>query len=269
MIQIDSSRCISCGLCVSDCVSSALTLEPAAVLRFPENCIGCGHCIAICPREAVSDDALDMTEVHPISQPVSAEALLGQMRSRRSCRHFQADPVPEALLQTLLESARVCPTAKNVQGTRYIAVTNQLDWLLDEALRTLGQIGIHQRATATAPDEQRRAESFIRWSETRMADKDFDPLFFHAPLLLLFVSEPSGAYDAAAAAAYAELMAGSLGLGCLYSGYFTACAGLSRPIQEHLQLKQNEQVIRSLVLGYPDVRFRRTAPRKPIDLTRI
>ena len=31
----------------------------------------------------------------------------------------------------------------------------------------------------------------------------------------------------------------------------------------------NEQVVRCLVLGHPDIKFRRTAPRKPISLTEL
>ena len=214
-------------------------------------------------------DSLSMADSHPIRRNVSGEDLLDLMRSRRSCRHFRPDPVPEEVLQTLLEAARACPTAKNLQATRYIAVTDAIPALLDSALEALGKVGEVQIKTATAPDERRRAENFLRWRETRRNEKTFDPLFFHAPLLLLFVSEQETARDAAGAAAYTELMAASLGLGCLYSGYFTACAAGSREIHEMLGLKDSEQVVRCLVLGWPDIRFRRTAPRKTPDLTRI
>ena len=83
------------------------------------------------------------------------------------------------------------------------------------------------------------------------------------------LNDQETARDAAGAAAYTELMAASLGLGCLYSGYFPACAAGSREIHEMLGLKDSEQVVRCLVLGWPDIRFRRTAPRKTPDLTRI
>lgn len=269
MIQIDLSFCVGCGRCVWDCFPGALTMEEnTPVLTYPERCLGCGHCIAVCPKNAVSDDCLNMDEVHPVMQNVSPENLLGLIKSRRSCRHYQDKGIPAEVQETLLTAARYCPTAKNLQATRYIAVTESIPALLDAALKGLGQLGKAQLKTATEPSEIRRAENFVRWAERREKDKNFDPLFFHAPMLLLFVSE-GDPRDAAGAAAYTELMAASLGLGCLYSGYFTACAAASPEIQEILHLSPAESVVRCLVLGYPDVKFQRTVPRKPAKLTKM
>ncbi len=212
---------------------------------------------------------MNMAEAVPVSPALDADALLGQMRSRRSCRHFKADPVPEESLQALLNAARACPTAKNRQATRYIVVTEQIPLLLDQALEALGRIGAFLREHTDKADELRRAENFIRWSDQHKSDRTFDPLFFHAPMLLLFVSDQEGACDAAAAASYAELLAPSLGLGCLYSGYFTVCAANSPEIQSTLGLRDGERVVRCLVTGSPKLSFRRTVPRKPADVTRI
>ena len=268
MIQIDSARCIGCGLCAGDCFPGAISLaDKKAVLSSPEACIGCGHCIAICPRAAVLDDNLDAGDIHPVQFDVAPDALLGLMRSRRSCRHYTDQPVDGSVKNALLEAARACPTAKNLQGTRYILVEERIPALLDAALRALGQVGRHQFQTATDSGELRRANNFIAWNQKRQADRSFDPLFFHAPLLMLFVTDQPDARDAAAAAAYTELMAAALGLGCLYSGYFTACAAGSAEIQAMLGLAPGEQVARCLVLGHPDVRFQRTAPRKKPNVT--
>lgn len=270
MIQIDSARCIGCGRCADDCFPGALTRqEKATVLSFPAHCIGCGHCIAVCPNTAITDDHLDMAEATPVHCAVDSSDLLDLMRSRRSCRHYKQAPVPEALWHTLVDASRACPTAKNLQATRYIAVTERIPVLLDAALAALGQVGRQQLSTATAQNELRRAQNFIRWSDLRQRDKSFDPLFFHAPLLLLFVASRDTAPDAAAGAAYAELMAASLGLGCLYSGYFTACAANSAEIKAILGLHPNEQVVRSLVLGFPDIKFFRTAPRKTPNISML
>ena len=269
MIYIDKKICIGCGKCVRDCFPGALTLEESTpVLEFPDRCLSCGHCIAVCPKNAVSDDALNMEEAQEISPEKNPENLLSSMQFRRSCRHYTSEAVSEQALNMLLSAARACPTAKNLQGTRYIAVTEAISPLLDAALDGLGQVGQAQLQNATDPGEIRRAKNFISWAHTRKENKSFDPLFFHAPLLLMFVSD-GDPRDAAAAAAYTELMAWHLGLGCLYSGYFTACAAASPKIKAILGLNANETVVRCLVLGHPDIKFRRTAPRKPVDLTRM
>lgn len=271
MIQIDPNSCIHCGKCAYDCFPHAITMENGApILSTPGNCIGCGHCIAICPAAAIEDPALPGDDIIPVCPAGDPNALLSRMRSRRSCRHYQAHrPVTEQELGFLLSAARACPTAKNLQGTRYIAVREAIPQLLDAALEGLCQVGKAQLRTATDPGEIRRANNFIAWAEARTADHTFDPLFFHAPLLLLFVGDKADPRDAAGAAAYAELMAAQLGLGCLYSGYFTACAAGSPKIRALLKLRDHEQVVRCLVLGHPDVKFRRTAPRRSVDLTTI
>lgn len=270
LIKIDPTRCVGCGLCAHDCFPDALAFgDNKVVLATPENCIGCGHCIAICPQNAVSDDTLPLDDISPLTVFHQSEDLLGLMRSRRSCRHYTSEPVSQTITEKLLAAARACPTAKNSQDTRYILVRKNIPKLLDAALATLGDLGLKQKATAAEPGELRRAENFIRWSELRMTDKTFDPLFFHAPLLMLFISDRGDPRDAAAAASYVELLASAMGLGCLYSGYFTACAAGNMEIANILGLSPQEQVVRCLVLGYPNVHFQRTAPRKALNITEL
>lgn len=266
MIIIDKKLCIGCGRCQRDCFPGAITMENGTPeLTYPDRCLSCGHCIAVCPKSAVYDDALNMDESIPVSKERVPDTLLRSMMSRRSCRHYTEEAVSDMELNVLLEAARFCPTAKNLQGTRYIAVRENISSLLDAALEGLGQVGASQLKTATDPGEIRRARNFISWAELRKENSNFDPLFFHAPLLLMFVSE-GDPRDAAAAAAYTELMAWHLGLGCLYSGYFTACAAASPKIKEMLGLKESETVVRCLVLGHPDIRFLRTSPRRSPDV---
>lgn len=269
MIQIKQDLCIGCGRCTRDCFPGALTMQGTSpILEYPDRCLSCGHCIAVCPKEAVWDDVLNMKDSRPMQPERMPENLLESMQFRRSCRHYTSEGVTDVDLHMLLEAARACPTAKNLQGTRYIAVRDAIPQLLDAALEGLGQVGEAQLQNATDPSELRRARNFISWAEIRSTNKTFDPLFFHAPLLLLFVSKDDPR-DAAAAAAYTELMAYHLGLGCLYSGYFTACAAASEKIRTLLNLAPGETVVRCLVLGHPDIKFLRTAPRKEIHLTRM
>ena len=266
MIEINKELCIGCGKCVWDCFPGAMTMEEKkAVLSNPNSCLRCGHCIAVCPRNAVTDP--ELASPVPVGKPCDVKQLLDAMASRRSCRHYQDKPISQETLNILLDAARTCPTAKNLQGTRYISVKKSIPTLLDAAMRMLGKMGKAQLESATDPDELRRANNFVTWAEKREMDKNFDPLFFHAPQLLIFVSGKADVRDAAAAAAYTELMAYHLGLGCLYSGYFTACCDLSAEIKEMLGVERQERVVRCLVLGYPEVKFLRTAPRKEANVT--
>ena len=62
-----------------------------------------------------------------------------------------------------------------------------------------------------------------------------------------------------------ELMAESLGLGVLYSGFFVACTRLSRKLRKMLDLPKGHKVITCMVIGYPAVKYQRIVPRKPLQ----
>ncbi len=49
-------------------------------------------------------------------------ALLNQIRNRYSVRSYQKRPVEREKLETVLEAARLAPSAKNVQGWRLVVV---------------------------------------------------------------------------------------------------------------------------------------------------
>ena len=46
---------------------------------------------------------------------VSPESLLALFRERRSIRRYRADPVPEEMIESMLEAGRWAPSANNLQ----------------------------------------------------------------------------------------------------------------------------------------------------------
>lgn len=58
-------------------------------------------------------------------QPSSYAELLQLMRQRRSVRRFRPDPLPEPLLEQLLEATRWAPSASGRQAFRLILVTDR------------------------------------------------------------------------------------------------------------------------------------------------
>lgn len=267
MIRFNNDICLSCGKCASDCSPHIITIgNTGPIITNEDFCLRCGHCIAVCPVSAVYDDELDMTESTELTFPCSPSTLLGMMRSRRSCRHYKHESVSKEDILKVINAARACPTAKNQQDLRFIVVTEGIPKLIEYSLETLSTIGKKLLASATDKNEIRRAENFISWYDSHKSNASFDPLFFGAPLLLLFVSKKSNASDAAASAAYAELMAYACGLGSLYCGYFTACASISSEIQNYLSIASDEQIVRCLVLGKPDIKYHRTVARNPAKI---
>lgn len=59
-INLDFSRCVHCGLCLSACKTEALGHDFEKRILFREElCIGCHLCIEICPRGAISSFRLN------------------------------------------------------------------------------------------------------------------------------------------------------------------------------------------------------------------
>lgn len=61
-----------------------------------------------------------------------------------------------------------------------------------------------------------------------------------------------------------ELMANSLGLGVLYSGFFIACSKINPKIRKILNLPKGHKPVTCMVIGYPNVKYQRTALRKKL-----
>jgi nitroreductase len=62
-----------------------------------------------------------------------------------------------------------------------------------------------------------------------------------------------------------ELVACAQGLGVLYSGFLMrACA--SEKIKAAMEIPEGKEVLTVLLVGYPRVKYQRTAPRKKADI---
>ncbi len=89
--------------------------------------------------------------------------------------------------------------------------------------------------------------------------------FFHgAPTVIFIVSDDD--VDASLATMSMELMAEAMGLGTLYVGFFAVAAKLSKGIRKELGLAKKEKLVTCLAMGYPDVKYMRTVPRKKADI---
>lgn len=267
---IHQEQCIGCGACVKDCLRGLFHLEGGKAVFTPGGCIDCGHCAALCPTGAVELRAGEkLIPYDEAGFTVPAENLLNLMRFRRSVRQFQAKPVEQAKLDALLEAGRYAPTGGNRQQTRFILLGKRQAEFTTLALKIL-----HDTASASPAGALGRQEGYReKWKTLYSAwqERGEDGLFFHAPQVLLTVSQQaensSGRVDAALASAYMELLAASMGLGVCYIGFFGIAAAMEPELPRRLGLRENETLVTTLALGYPNVKYYRTVERKPAQLT--
>ena len=274
-LPINLAACTGCGLCASDCLRGILTVREGKAAVKPGICMECGHCVAICPSNAIRLPGSDESAIRPYDAATFAiepDRLLNFMAFRRSVRKFRPDRVEPEKVQRLLDAGRYAPTGANRQKTRYILLQDQKKELTEIALHTLSE-------TAKVMEQIPSMSGLLRYKEKWMnlyrlwQDSGVDKLFYDADCVLLVVTtDPaggSGQLDAGLASANIELMANALGLGVCYIGFFSMAVGLNEELRSRLGLKENEELISTLAIGYPNVRYYRTVDRRPANLTRL
>ena len=96
-----------------------------------------------------------------------------------------------------------------------------------------------------------------------------DDNFFFKKAPLVIVVNGKGKTSPCLASSYMELMAESLGLGVLYSGFFVAATKFSRKIAKALNTPEGHTPVTCLVMGYPDVEYKRIPPRNEAEVNYI
>lgn len=254
MVSISAKKCIGCGLCVKDCFFQVLHIENGKA-AVSGDCFQCGHCVAVCPQNAVSISTLPMDEVREYDESckMDPENLLHFLQFRRSVRQFKREPIPKFLLETILEAGRYTPTAGNRQDVSYIVVQDKL-----EEVKPLIWQGLEKLLRAGQGDPfAYRLQIFL---DAHAADPQDDRLFCHADTMLLVLAD--NPVNGTLAETSMELMAQSLGVGVLYSGFLQRIIDQTQDAKELLGIQAGQQLCTVMLLGLPDVTYQRTAPRK-------
>ncbi|MCL1993775.1 MAG: nitroreductase family protein [Spirochaetes bacterium] len=255
---IDSEKCTGCGACVNICLRHIIELRNNKALTSGTGCFMCGHCLAVCPQNAVSAKGCD-DEIWEISGKrifLDEAALMLHLKARRSIRRYKTSPVEKEKIEKIIEAGRLTPTGSNRQNVRYIVIQNEIDAVEDAVI-----------AQYKTPDEMPSPQGhFVElpytFDKSRLK-RGF--LFYNAPLVILAVSQVE--INACLAAMNMELMSEALGLGVVYVGLFARPANLNMELRNSLGIAKEEVIAACLAIGYPDVEFSRTAPRKRASVT--
>ncbi len=261
MVTVDHELCIGCGKCVVDCVSGRLVLKDGKAV-YRKRCIKCGHCVAICPVNAVSMPEYDMADVEeyvPESFDIDAKHLLRMIKFRRSIREFVQRPVEKEKLEDVVNAGRCSPTASNRQDFRFIVVQEQL---AEFKKLIWGILEKQLEDKVSMPSDFLRP--FSRFMDMRQKDPTHDYLFRNATVAVFI--ESSNELDSGIAAQSMELTAQAHGLGVLFDQYLSYAVQFNREALKWLGVPRGRTLV-TMLLGYPGVKYCRTAPRKPTDLT--
>jgi nitroreductase len=181
--------------------------------------------------------------------------VLEAIRGRRAVRHYQAKPVPEALLKTLLEFAVQAPSAVNSQPWRFVVIQDSglLKEISDGAKKTL------------ALDARWKSEADDR--SNRFLDPAFD-IFYGAPALVIVCAAKEGLVpEADCYLACQNLMLAAYGL-----GLGTCPVGLAWDIlripamKQRLAIPEGHFPVLPIIVGYPAGEAIHPTPRNPPEI---
>lgn len=163
----------------------------------------------------------------------SPEETMALLQTRRSIRKYRSDPVPDELLQQVLEAGQWAPSASHRQPWAFVVVR-------DPEMR---------RQVA-----ERAAYHFLRWDHVK-----------EAPVLIVLCGDRSSPIyrrflheDIGLAGGQMMLQAHALGLGTCWIGGFAP-----RALARTLHVPSGWEVIGLLTLGFP-AQQRRPPKRKPL-----
>ena len=266
MIDVNKEKCIGCGICVKDCVARCIKIEDKKAQVRKERCIKCGHCIALCPTDAMSTTEYDMKDVVEYNEDkfkIEPETLLNFIKFRRSVRKFENKDVEQEKIEMIIDAGRFTQTATNSQDVRYIVVKEdklKLRQMVLEGLKNVGE-NIMKSTNPQLVKMQPYARSWIRMYNESLENPNMkDRIFYGAPVVILVVSKTN--INGALASTNMELMTNALGLGAFYSGFLVRASQANPRMKEFLNLAQGEEIVTAHVIGYPEMTYKRTVPRK-------
>ncbi len=265
MMTVVTNECIGCGACVKDCFPADIVMEDGHAKIMNVTCIECGHCVAVCPTNAITADGYDRNEILEYSEEtfhLEADHLLNFIKFRRTIRQFKDQGVEAAKLARIIEAGRYTQTGSNSQDVAYVVVQDRLPELKGLAYEGLKTIAEHMLANLTPETMglKRYARMWVDMYEAYKENPKNDKLFFNAPAVIIVSAKSE--VNGVLASSNMELMTNALGLGTFFSGFFARAAKDNEAIRALLGIEQGREIATCMVIGYPDVTYKRTAPRK-------
>jgi len=270
MMFVDREKCIGCGICVKDCFPRDIEMIEGKARINNITCFKCGHCIAICPEKAISMDGYDMEEVIDYNKEtfqVDPDNLLNFIKFRRTIRQFKDCEVEAEKISKIIEAGRFTETGGNMQDVSYTVLRENLEELRGLTLKSLKNMGEHilDNLTPETMVYKRYAKMWIsmyrEYSENPQSE---DRLFFNAPAIIVVTANSQ--VNGALASSNMELMTNALGLGTVFSGFLAKAANETKEIRDFIQVKEGKEVVTCMIVGYPNVKYKRTVPRKAADI---
>ncbi|MFZ5632623.1 MAG: nitroreductase family protein [Bacillota bacterium] len=186
--------------------------------------------------------------------------------ARRSIRKFKPDPIPDGVVNELLEAARLAPSGTNLQPWRFVIVKSpEMREKLSAAifLRFITQAPVLfvccADLTATRLTGNRLVELKEAGAFAGTDLENFDPASYPVREMEAEAAKAYVSLNVAIAVEHLVLRATDLGLGSCWTMMFRP-----KKVKEILDLDENLHVVTIVPVGYPD-HSPGPRPRLPVE----
>ncbi len=290
--SVNLETCKKCGLCAEVCPNQIMEWAPAKEIRFRQDRIGlcsqCGHCMAVCPSQSITAGWLSY-EKDFFDLPMGGLRecdFFNFLSSRRSIRNFEDKPVPKEMLQRIIDAVTLAPMGFPPHKVEVTVVQKRsiIHKALPQMMKLYGDLckWMKNPLVRFLMKKKMKPETFktiqnhiLPAMEKRlpeMKEKGTDIFTHGAPALLLFHARRDSenhTEDIQVALTFGLLAAHSLGLGATAIGLIPPVVERNRELRKLFQVPKNNEVLASMIVGYPKIPFKRGIQRKLAEVTWI
>ncbi|MFX1449310.1 MAG: nitroreductase family protein [Promethearchaeota archaeon] len=322
LMKVNESKCKKCEICfaMENCPFRAWEIGPNGfpVVKKIHECFSCMNCLVACPNKAVEivdtyhvDEGYFETLPHPLAykEPLDPKDADGNKTEwneiekavfkRRSTRNFNLNkPVPETLIQRILEAGRFAPSGGNCQPWKFIVITNRAlikeindevtkiidffynTYINDELVNTLAPViegmpgnadprivlgGMGSIARNKLDPQSTLWDDWLANKEIKSAGYPFAPVSLLAPAMILLVGDRRSIgpleMNMGICGQNMTLVANSLGIGACWNSFVGVLLNQT-PLRRKLGIKKHWEFISCLCLGYPKFKQQGIVPRE-------
>ena len=284
--NVNLLTCKQCGSCVDLCPNRIIQKDDSNKIIFRSDrlwmCFQCGHCMAVCPTESIQIPRLSYDRDFyplPIMDGQEYDQFSHLIDSRRSVRSFQDRTVPHELMEKIVRAIQSAPPSFPPIKTEIVVIEDTT--LLRKALPLMISLYdkmIHAMGNPIARQIIRRnvgRETFITLQKhvvpllvNRMPDLKSgkeDTIMRRAPALILFHADrncENYKTDITIAITFGILAAHSLGLGATIMDLIPPAVEKSKELRKLFKIPDGNDVVASMILGFPKHRFLRGIRRE-------
>lgn len=276
-ISINSETCIKCGRCVRVCPVNIFFQEnPRGEVQLQNisSCIRCGHCVGVCPTSSVIHSEFPPEKVHRIDRELlpTPEQVMLLCKTRRSNRALKSQPVPDAMLNQIMEAAHVAPTGSNVQQVSFTLVTDpeKVRKVVELSMNVFSGILNVLKSQPESPGISQMIGYITHLTEAYSQGND--PILRGAETLLLFHTPKElsfGYADANLAYQNGSLMAEALGVSQFFTGFLCTAIKEDKTNSIKNYLGIDGVVHAGMALGMPEFKFVNYVDRDEMKVTKF